>query len=75
MVDDDDWGQLWIRPPEPSRTILPAEPSGSKLGGSGPRKWRTLCTKYSIHTRRVLLHATKSYDMGHPALLPLRRKA
>jgi hypothetical protein len=32
---------------------------------------------YSIHplgTSRVLLHAVKSYDIGNPALLPIREE-
>jgi hypothetical protein len=74
IEDDDNWGKLLIHPPQHSRAILSAEPSSSKLrelgeGNSG------LSTKHFFHTRRVLLHAVKSYDMGPPAFPSERRCA
>jgi hypothetical protein len=74
MVDDVDRGKLPIRPPERSLVILPAEPSSSKSEGSGRMKLWIFSTKYFFHTRRILLHAVKSYDIVYPVLL-LRKSA
>jgi len=63
-MDDVDWGKLPILPPERSLAILSLEPSSSKPGGFGRRKLFFFSTKYFFHTRRILLHAVKSYDMG-----------
>jgi hypothetical protein len=75
MVDDVHWGKLPIGSPGRSLAILPTEPSSSKSGKSGRRKLSILSTKYLFNTRRVLLHAVKSYNMGPPHLLPLWKKA
>jgi hypothetical protein len=40
------------------------------------RRWAKEIRSYSIHPRgtlRVLLHSVKSYDMGPPALLSIRK--
>jgi hypothetical protein len=49
MVDDVDWGELLIRPPERSLAILPAESSSNKSGGYERRKLYILCTKYLFY--------------------------
>jgi hypothetical protein len=46
----------------------------SKAGGSGEGNKFYLTNFASFIVRRVLLHAVKSYGMGPPALLPLRKK-
>jgi hypothetical protein len=72
-VDDVDWGKLVIRPQEHSLLILPAEPSCSKSGESGRRKWWILSTKYFLHTCKVVLDAVKCYNVWPPSVILLRR--
>jgi hypothetical protein len=71
-MDDVVWGKLPILPPERSLAILPLEPSSSKPGGFGRRKLLFFSTKYFFHTRRIILRAVKSYDMGCSDLFPVR---
>jgi hypothetical protein len=67
---DDDAGCSWLVH-QSSLAVLPAETSGpSRKNDEGVR-----ILPISIwNTTRDLEHAVKSYDMGPPALLPVRRK-
>jgi hypothetical protein len=68
-------GKNW-RTSDISLTILPAESSSGKSGGTGGRKWWIWPYRVSLFILRSdVLHAEKSYDMGPTALLPLWRKA
>jgi hypothetical protein len=72
MADVVSWGRPLIHPPERSLAMLPAEPSSSKLGGSGRREWWILSTKYFFHTCSILLCAVKWYAMGLWLCFPLK---
>jgi hypothetical protein len=53
--------------------FLPADTSLERVGGGG-RKWEFSVSIAMELRRDLFLHAVKSYDMGPPALFPVRRK-
>jgi hypothetical protein len=63
---------ILIRPPE-----LSSNPTSSHLvasGGMDERNKNLDFQNISVHNCKWFLHAVKSYDMGPPALLSLRKK-
>jgi hypothetical protein len=60
-----------------SLAILPAQPSNVKQEERAKGIMNLDLRNIFVRTSNVIsfLHSAKSYDIGHPALLPIRRKA
>jgi hypothetical protein len=60
-----------------SLAILPAQSSNIKQEERAKEMMNLALRNIFVRTCKVIsfLHSARSYDMGHPALLPIRRKA